>query len=109
MHMISGPIIAIELRGIEAIKKWRDLIGPVDAAVAKDRNPNLLRAKYGVNDIKNGLHGSDSPEAVSRVSVSIFVAIKNVKIKVSSTKKRNIHNKSVSLCKVKKTRSIGFS
>ena len=58
----------MELRGINAISKWRELLGPIDSAVAREKDPNLLRAKYGENDIKNGLHGADSVEAVSRVS-----------------------------------------
>lgn len=49
------------------IKRWRDLIGPTNAAMTKEP-PTCLRANYGDNDAlrSNGFHGSDSIEAAQR-------------------------------------------
>ena len=51
----------------DAIKRWRELIGPTNAAMTKEP-PTCLRANYGDNDAlrSNGFHGSDSVEAAQR-------------------------------------------
>jgi nucleoside diphosphate kinase len=45
-YMASGPAFAIELQAVDAVQKWRDLIGPTDPAVAKVEAPDSLRAKH---------------------------------------------------------------
>ena len=44
----------------DAIKAWRELIGPTNVGNAKASAPNSLRALYGTEAGKNGFHGSDS-------------------------------------------------
>jgi nucleoside-diphosphate kinase len=45
--MTSGPIVAIELVGSDAINRWRSMIGPTDSQRAKEQGPHLLRARFG--------------------------------------------------------------
>jgi nucleoside-diphosphate kinase len=45
--MTSGPIVAIELVGSDAINRWRNMIGPTDSQKAKEQGPHLLRARFG--------------------------------------------------------------
>lgn len=45
-YMASGPAFAIELQAVDAVQKWRDLIGPTDPAVAKIEAPQSLRATH---------------------------------------------------------------
>lgn len=45
-YMASGPAFAIELQAVDAVRKWRNMIGPTDPAVAKVEAPESLRAKH---------------------------------------------------------------
>lgn len=48
------------------IIRWKKMIGDKDPAEAKIKDPNSLRAKYGVDLIKNAFHGSDDPKAANK-------------------------------------------
>jgi nucleoside diphosphate kinase len=48
------------------IIRWKKMIGDKDPAEAKVKDPNSLRAKYGVDIIKNAFHGSDDPKGANR-------------------------------------------
>ncbi|KAM7444388.1 Nucleoside diphosphate kinase 7 [Porites harrisoni] len=56
----SGPVVAMELKGSNAIEKWRTLLGPTDSATARNKAPISVRAKFGTDNTKNAAHGSDS-------------------------------------------------
>lgn len=43
----------------DAIQEWKDLIGPTNASRAREDAPTTLRARFGYDSTKNGLHGSD--------------------------------------------------
>jgi nucleoside-diphosphate kinase len=47
--MSSGRICALELVSAQAIRKWRDLIGPTDSNKARQESPNSLRAHFGTD------------------------------------------------------------
>lgn len=65
--MSSGPVVAMELMGDEAMSIWRGLLGTSDPAVARREAPQSVRAQFGTDGIKNVGHGSDSPAAAARV------------------------------------------
>ncbi|KAH0786365.1 Nucleoside diphosphate kinase family protein [Histomonas meleagridis] len=71
-YITSGPIVAMELTGNNAISLWRQLIGPTNLETAKRESPNSLRAKYARNTTENFAHGSDSPESAQRELNLIF-------------------------------------
>ncbi|KAM3620065.1 uncharacterized protein V6R79_017689 [Siganus canaliculatus] len=56
----SGPVVAMELVGDEAISIWRKLLGPADSAVV------CSEAQCGPDGIKNFGHASASPDAAAR-------------------------------------------
>ncbi|KAF7654905.1 hypothetical protein LDENG_00063710 [Lucifuga dentata] len=62
----SGPVVAMELMGDEAISIWRRLLGPLDLGVAQKEVPQSVRAQFGTDTIKNVGHGSDSVAAAAR-------------------------------------------
>ncbi|XP_037070924.1 nucleoside diphosphate kinase 6-like [Pollicipes pollicipes] len=64
--MSSGPIWAHVLAREDAITAWRHLMGPTKVFRAVYERPDSLRARYGLTDTRNGLHGSDSPESAAR-------------------------------------------
>ena len=57
--MLSGPIILCVLEGEGVIKLVRQLIGNTDSRKAEDGS---IRNLYGLNDRRNVVHASDSPE-----------------------------------------------
>ncbi|WP_155970320.1 nucleoside-diphosphate kinase [Nitrospira japonica] len=66
--MSSGPVVVLVLKGENAIKKNRELMGATDPAKA---DKGTIRAKHGTNIEYNAVHGSDSPET-ARVEIAYF-------------------------------------
>ncbi|CAL8252454.1 unnamed protein product [Merluccius merluccius] len=64
--MSSGPVVAMELMGDEAIVAWRRLLGPTDSAVARREAQHSVRACFGTDGVQNAGHGSDSIAAAAR-------------------------------------------
>lgn len=65
--MSSGPVVALELMGDEAVSIWRRLLGPTDSSAARKEAPRSVRAQFGTDAVKNVGHGSDSLAAAARV------------------------------------------
>ncbi|XP_064639391.1 nucleoside diphosphate kinase homolog 7-like [Lineus longissimus] len=65
-YITSGPVVAFELMGSDAVNKWRSLLGPTDSAAARSQAPSSIRAKFGQDNTRNACHGSDSPESAAR-------------------------------------------
>ncbi|KAJ1510950.1 hypothetical protein HMI55_006782 [Coelomomyces lativittatus] len=59
----------------DAISNWRQLMGPTRPASAQLSHPNSLRGLFALTDVRNALHGSDSPESVYREAQIIFPSI----------------------------------
>lgn len=68
----SDDIIALVLAKPDAIQEWRDTLGPTNPIRAKQEAPHTLRAKYGHDQTRNGLHGSDSYLSAEREIKFIF-------------------------------------
>ena len=60
--MSSGPCVLLALEAEDAIKKWRDLMGPTDPAKAE---PGTLRKEFGTSIGNNATHGSDAPDTAA--------------------------------------------
>jgi nucleoside-diphosphate kinase len=60
--MSSGPCIVMALEAPDAIKKWRELMGPTDPAKAA---AGTLRREFGASIENNATHGSDAPETAA--------------------------------------------
>ena len=60
--MSSGPCILLALEAPDAIKKWRDTMGPTDPAKAET---GTLRRDFGESIGRNATHGSDAPETAA--------------------------------------------
>lgn len=61
-HMTTGPCIVLEVRQENVVKTFRDLAGPMDPEIAKNLRPNTIRARFGVDRVKNAIHCTDLPE-----------------------------------------------
>jgi len=61
-ELTDGPCIALEVRGENVVPTFREFCGPFDPEIARHIRPNTLRAKYGANKARNGIHCTDLPE-----------------------------------------------
>ncbi|EDO34502.1 predicted protein, partial [Nematostella vectensis] len=61
-ELCSGPCLAVEVRGQDVTKTFRDFVGPADPEIARHLRPKSLRAKFGKDKIKNAVHCTDLPE-----------------------------------------------
>lgn len=60
-HIVSGPIVAMELVGENAVERWNQLMGPKNPIEARKVAPNSLRALYGKDThATSGFHGAQS-------------------------------------------------
>ncbi|KAM9703133.1 nucleoside diphosphate kinase 6 isoform 1-T3 [Menidia menidia] len=69
--MSSGPMRAYILAREDAIRHWRELMGPTKVFRARYTSPGSIRAQFGLTDTRNTTHGSDSPESAQR-EISFF-------------------------------------
>lgn len=59
----GGPVVAMVVEGLEAIRVVRDLLG---ATNGRDAAPGTIRGDFGGSRQLNLVHGSDSPDAARR-------------------------------------------
>lgn len=78
----SGPVIAMELMGVDCIKKWRTLLGPTNTATAKETAPDSIRALFGTDATRNACHGSDSEESAKK-EIEFFFGHSSPKVTAS--------------------------
>ncbi|CAG09120.1 unnamed protein product, partial [Tetraodon nigroviridis] len=64
--MSSGPMRAYILAREDAIRHWRELMGPTKVFRARHTVPASIRAQFGLTDTRNTTHGSDSVESAQR-------------------------------------------
>ncbi len=74
--MTSGPCLALLLERESAVKHWREVMGATDSRRAVfDSLRGRHGDKTGLAVWRNVVHGSDSPEAVTRESAFFFPSI----------------------------------
>jgi nucleoside-diphosphate kinase len=65
----SGPIVAMVLEGVEAVKAARQVIGATDPLEAATGS---IRGDMAIELGQNMVHGSDSPESAAREAALFF-------------------------------------
>lgn len=73
-ELTSGLSIAIEIKGQDAYKAFREFCGPHDPEMARTLRPKTLRALFGLDKIKNAVHCTDLPDD-SLLEVEYFFRI----------------------------------
>lgn len=67
--MISSPAVVLVLQAVNAVTKFRDLIGHTNPLLAQD---GTIRKKYGASIETNSVHGSDSDENAKKEIAFFF-------------------------------------
>src|SRR5262245_21573886 len=70
--MSSGPAIVLVLEAVDAIKKWRTLMGATDPAKA---DSGTLRKEFAQSIERNATHGSDAPETATYEIAYFFAGV----------------------------------
>jgi nucleoside-diphosphate kinase len=65
----SGPILAMVLEGVDAVKAARQLIGATNPLEAETGS---IRGDFAIEMGANMVHGSDSPESAAREAALFF-------------------------------------
>ena len=78
--MTSDFAVGMELVAPDAIKKWREVLGPTNSEVAREKAPQSLRARFGTDGQKNCAHGSDSNESAERELYQVFSSKNTLKV-----------------------------
>ncbi|XP_048454661.1 thioredoxin domain-containing protein 6-like [Rhincodon typus] len=66
-NMTSGPVLALALASMDAVERWRNLLGPKDVNQAKEEDPESLRAQFSIETVPiNQLHGSGTPQEAEK-------------------------------------------
>ncbi|KAF1332027.1 Nucleoside diphosphate kinase, partial [Globisporangium splendens] len=79
-YMCSGPCVALEIRGEDVVRRFRDFCGPFDVQIAQALRPASLRAKFGKSSLFNAVHCTDCPEDGVLESQFIFHALTSNKM-----------------------------
>ncbi|PNW75835.1 hypothetical protein CHLRE_12g558700v5 [Chlamydomonas reinhardtii] len=64
-QLTSGACIALEVAdrdGADAVEPFRQLAGPLDPELGRVLRPASLRARFGLDAVRNGVHCTDLPE-----------------------------------------------
>lgn len=64
--MSSGPVRAYILARDDAVRHWRELMGPTKVFRARHTAPATIRGQFGLTDTRNTTHGSDSVESAHK-------------------------------------------
>ncbi len=73
--MTEGRIVAMVLEGDDAIKRWRDLMGPTDATKAEK---GTIRGDFGTSIERNASHGSDAEDTAAFETAYYFSGLELV-------------------------------
>ena len=74
-YITSGPVVVQVLRGKNAVKRNREIMGKTDP---KKAGKATIRYKYAISKTENSVHGSESLEAAKR-EINIFFDYDKVK------------------------------
>ncbi len=69
--MITGPVMVMVLEGNNAVAENRRIMGETNPAVAKEKSPGSLRARFANTIDENAVHGSDSAEN-AKIEIDYF-------------------------------------
>lgn len=68
VHFLSsGPVVAMELVGDEAVSVWKKFLGPAEPTAAQREAPQSARTQLAADGVGTFGHGSDSLAAAARV------------------------------------------
>lgn len=87
----SGPMRAYVLAREDAIRHWRDLMGPTKVFRARHTSPASIRAQFGLTDTRNTTHGSGRSPLSVLMSTQIIITVRSQLISEDKIERGNAH------------------
>lgn len=85
----SGPMRAYVLAREDAIRHWRDLMGPTKVFRARHTCPASIRAQFGLTDTRNTTHGSGRNPLSVLMSTQIIITVRSQLISAAHQWRQN--------------------
>lgn len=76
-ELASGACLAVEIAdrdGADPVEPFRELCGPMDPELGRVLRPKSIRALFGIDKVRNGIHCTDLPED-GELEVNYFFTI----------------------------------
>ena len=70
--LASGPVVVAVLSKVDAVRAWRERVGPTDPDVARELHPKSIRAQLGVDALRNVAHASATVKDAAREKAFLF-------------------------------------
>ena len=65
-HLLSGPVVGMELIGKDVVQNWLIMQGPDDASQSRSQNSETIRGAYARDSSRNICLGSLTAEQAER-------------------------------------------
>ncbi|XP_027536903.1 nucleoside diphosphate kinase 7 isoform X1 [Neopelma chrysocephalum] len=62
----SGPVLAMEILGDDAVSKWKAIVGPANPAATESDTLDSIRENFGHGGLRNAAHGPDSVASAAK-------------------------------------------
>lgn len=73
VSMSSSPILVLSLQALNAVEKWKSMIGPMGTLREEWFFPYSVRTRFGIyGDIPNILHASENFNVAKRENRYVF-------------------------------------
>ncbi|KAL2311447.1 hypothetical protein Nmel_003153 [Mimus melanotis] len=86
--IMSGPILAMELLGDDAVSKWRAIVGPANPTETEGDTLDSISESFGHCGLRDAAHGSDSVASAAK-ELELFFPSSGGRGPVSSAKFTN--------------------
>ncbi|NXI86657.1 NDK7 kinase, partial [Rhipidura dahli] len=86
--IMSGPILAMELLGDDAVSKWRAIVGPANPTATESDTLDSISESFGHCGLKDAAHGPDSVASAAK-ELELFFPSSGGRGPVSSAKFTN--------------------
>ncbi|XP_071417050.1 nucleoside diphosphate kinase homolog 7 [Pithys albifrons albifrons] len=65
-YITSGPVLAMEILGDDAVSKWQAIVGPTNPSAAEADTLDSIRDNFGHGGLGNAAHGPDSVASAAK-------------------------------------------
>ncbi|NWI97658.1 NDK7 kinase, partial [Pitta sordida] len=64
--IMSGPVLAMEILGDDAVSKWKAIVGPANPTATETDTLDSIRDNFGHGGLQNAAHGPDSVASAAK-------------------------------------------